>query len=312
MNNDSTTLKAAVNELAKSIARLTEHGELRTTSIQGLSLFRKSETSEPLTGMYEPSVCLIAQGAKRVLLGKDTYIYDSKHYLFSGLPLPVSAQVIEASNMAPYLGLRLIFDYSDITKLMIESQLPTPKSEKTERGMATGFLTLPLVNAFQRLIDLLENEQDIPVLSPVIQREIFYRLLVGEQGKTLRQLAVTGSTSHQVAQIAAWIKSNFTKPIRIEDLADMAEMGISTLHHHFRNMTALSPIQFQKRLRLQEARRLMLTENIDAATAAFHVGYESPSQFSREYGRLYGVSPIKDITALRSETAGIPAEQVYP
>lgn len=312
MNNDAITLKTAVHELAKSIARLTEHGELRTTTIKGLSLFRKSETSEPLTGMYEPSVCLIAQGAKRVLLGSDTYIYDSNHYLFSGLTLPVTAQIIEATDKAPYLGLRLTFDYSDITQLMIESQLPPPKSEKTERGMATGELTLPLVNAFQRLIDLLDNEQDIPILSPVIQREIFYRLLVGEQGKRLRQLTVTGSTSQQVAQIVAWIKSNFTKPIRIEDLADMAEMGISTFHHHFREMTALSPLQFQKRLRLQEARRLMLTENIDAATAAFHVGYESPSQFSREYGRLYGVSPIRDITALRSEAVDMSAEQVYP
>ncbi len=310
MTNDTTALKSAVNELAKSIARLTGHGELRTTSVQGLSLFRKTETSEPLTGMYEPSVCLIAQGAKRVLLGRDTFIYDTNYYLFSGLPLPVTAQITEASNKAPYLGLRLTFDYSDITKIMTESKLPPPKSEKTERGMATGLLTLPLVNAFQRLIDLLDNEQDIPVLSPVIQREIFYRLLVGEQGKRLRQLAASGSTSQQVAQVVAWIKSNFTKPVRIEDLADMAEMGISTFHHHFREMTALSPLQFQKRLRLQEARRLLLTENIDAATAAFHVGYESPSQFSREYSRLYGVSPIRDITVLRSESTDILAEQV--
>jgi len=301
MVTDGDALKKSVELLAITIARLTGQGELQSTAVPGLSLFRKTETSEPLTGMYEPSVCLIAQGAKKVTLGSDTYIYDSKHYLLSGLHLPVIAQVIEASPEAPYLGLRLSFNYNDITKLMTESRLPSPKTDKTEQGMSTGLLTAPLVNAFQRLIELLDTEEDIPVLAPVIQREIFYRLLIGEQGGKLRQLAMMGTKSQQVAETVAWLKSNFRKNIRIEDLADMADMGTSTYHNHFRNMTALSPLQYQKRLRLQEARRLMLAEHIDAATAAFQVGYESPSQFSREYSRLYGSSPIRDIMSLRQE-----------
>lgn len=305
MKKNRISLGFAVNGLAESIARLTEDGELFETAVPGLSLFRRIETSDPLTGMYEPSVCLIAQGAKRVLLGDDTYEYDTDHYLFSGLHLPVVAQVIEASREKPYLGLRLTFDYQDMSRLMADSQLPPPRSQKTDRGMATGELTVPLVNAFQRLVGLLDETQDIPILAPVIQREIFYRLLVGEQGTKLRQLAVMGTQSQQVAQAVSWLKSNFTKPLKVDALAEIANMGTSTFHHHFRSMTALSPLQYQKQLRLQEARRLMLSERIDAASAAFQVGYESPSQFSREYSRLYGAPPVRDITTLRQQAANI-------
>jgi AraC-like DNA-binding protein len=307
MKKIQKALDSATNDFVETIARLTENGELRTTSIPGLSLFRRNEPSEPLTGMYEPSVCLIAQGAKRVQLGDDTYVYDSNHYLFSGLHLPVIAQVIKASHEEPYLGLRLTFDYRDISQLMADSQLPPPRTQRTDRGMATGDLTVSLVNAFQRLVELLDEEQDIPILSPVIQREIFYRLLVGEQGGKLRQLAAMGTQSQQVAKAVSWLKSNFTEPLRVDKLAEMANMGTSTFHHHFRNMTALSPLQYQKQLRLQEARRLMLAEHIDAASAGFQVGYESPSQFSREYSRLYGAPPVRDIMNLRQHTANASA-----
>ncbi|OGQ89432.1 MAG: AraC family transcriptional regulator [Deltaproteobacteria bacterium RIFOXYC2_FULL_48_10] len=305
MKNEKMTLDFAMRGLVETVARLTENGELRTTAVPGLSLFRRIEPSEPVTGMYEPSICLIAQGAKRVWLGDNTYIYDANHYLFSGLHLPVIAQVIEASHEKPYLGLKLTFDYRDISQLMADSQLPPPRTQKTDRGMATGELTVPLVNAFQRLVDLLDDEQDIPILAPVIQREIFYRLLVGEQGVRLRQLAVAGTQSQQVARAVSWLKANFSQPLRVDELAEMANMGTSTFHHHFRVMTALSPLQYQKNLRLQEARRLMLTGYIDAASAAFQVGYESPSQFSREYGRLYGAPPVRDITTLRQQAANV-------
>lgn len=160
-------------------------------------------------------------------------------------------------------------------------------------------MTLPLLNAFQRLVDLLADEQDIPILAPTIQREIVYRLLVGDQGARLRQIASMGSPSQQIAKAIDWLKSNFKQPLRVEDLAAKAGMSTSTFHHHFRSMTALSPLQFQKNLRLQEARRLMLAERLDAATSAFQVGYESPSQFSREYSRIFGAPPLKDITNLR-------------
>lgn len=299
MEKQNDALNPAIRGLAESIARLTEHGELRSTGISGLSLFRKNEPSEPVTGSYEPSVCLIAQGAKLVRLGNDTYVYDSNRYLFSGLHLPVIAQVVEADREKPYLGIKLTFDYRDISQLMADSQLPAPRTQKTERGMATGELTPCLINAFQRLVDLLDEERDIPMLAPLIQREIFYRLLVGEQGERLRQLAVMGTQSQQIARAVTWLRSNFEKPLKVDELAKKASMGTSTFHHHFRNMTALSPLQYQKRLRLQEARRLMLAEHIDAASASFQVGYESPSQFSREYSRLYGAPPVRDIMALR-------------
>lgn len=304
MKKEKPTLQSAMNGLVDSIARFTENGELRPSAIHGLWLFRKAELSEPVTGAYEPSVCLIAQGAKRVMLGEDTYVYDASHYLFSGLHLPVVAQIIEASHEKPYLGLKLTFDYRDISQLMADSQLPPPRSHKTERGMATGKLTVPLVNAFQRLVDLLDDEQDIPILAPVIQREIFYRLLVGELGATLRQLAATGTQSQQVARAVSWLKENFSQPLRVDKLAEMANMGTSTFHHHFRSMTALSPLQYQKQLRLQEARRLMLTNRLDAANAAFQVGYESPSQFSREYSRQFGAPPQRDISNLRQIAMG--------
>jgi AraC-like DNA-binding protein len=297
MKKENIELDFAMSGLAASIARLTENGELRTTKVPGLSLFRREETSEPVTGMYEPSVCLIAQGAKKVLLGDDTYFYDASHYLLAGLHLPVVAQVIEASREKPYLGLRLTFDYRDISQLMTEGQLPAPQSQRTDRGMATGEMTVALASAFLRLVNLLDEEQDIPILAPVIQREILYRMMVGEQGARLRQLAVAGTQSQQVARAVSWLKSN----LRVDQLAEMANMGTSTFHHHFRTMTALSPLQYQKQLRLQEARRLMLAERVDAASAAFQVGYESPSQFSREYSRLYGAPPLRDISALRQQ-----------
>jgi AraC-like DNA-binding protein len=296
---ENNSMEVAIEALGKSIARCTEQGEQHTTAVPGLSLFRWIEPTEPITGMYEPSICLVAQGAKRVLLGDDTYVYDPHHYLITSVHLPTVVQIIEASREKPYLGLRLMLDLREISQLMADSNLPQPRTQQSTRGMATGEVTLPLLTAFQRLIDLLAEQQDIPILAPVIQREIIYRLLVGDQGERLRQIASAGSQSHQIARAIGWLKGNFTQPLRIDDLAAQASMSSSTFHHHFRSMTALSPLQFQKQLRLQEARRLMLAEHMDAATAAFEVGYESPSQFSREYNRLFGASPLRDITKLR-------------
>jgi len=296
---ESGEMKIALEGLRESIARCTDMGELHTTAIPGLSLFRRDEPTEPISGMYEPSICMVAQGAKRVLLGDDTYVYDAHHYLITSVHLPTVVQIIEASREKPYLGLRLKFDQREIAQLMADSRLPSPRTQKSSRGMATGEVTIPLLNAVQRLIDLLADEQDIPVLAPVIQREIIYRLLVGDQGLRLRQIAAMGSQSQQIAQAIDWLKGNFTQSLRIDDLATLVNMSTSTFHHHFRAVTAMSPLQYQKRLRLNEARQLMLTENQDAATAAFQVGYESPSQFSREYSRLFGAPPLKDIAKIR-------------
>lgn len=303
-NIDRESTDVAVESLRMKIAQLTEQEELRATAISGLSLFRRTKPTEPITGMYVPSICLIAQGAKRVSLGEDTYVYDPHHYLMTSVHLPTMVQIIEASPEKPYLGLRLTFDLREVSQLMADSQLPPPRSQQSSRGMATGEVTPALVNAFRRLIDLLDSEQDIPILAPLIQREIIYRLLTGEQGARLRQIAAAGSQSQQIARAIEWLKGNFAEQLRVDDLAAKANLSTSTFHHHFRAMTALSPLQYQKQLRLQEARNLMLSERLDAATAAFQVGYESPSQFSREYSRMFGAPPLRDISILRRMAAG--------
>jgi len=301
---EDNTMEAAIEALGKGIALLTDKGELFTSAVPGLSLFRRDEPTGPICGMYEPSICLVAQGAKRVLLGEDTFVYDARHYLITSVHLPTIVQIVTASREQPYLGLKLKLDQRDMSQLMADSNLPPPRAQQSSRGMATGEVTLPLLTAFQRLINLLAEPKDIPILAPIIQREIIYRLLVGDQGARLRQIASAGSQSHQIARTIDWLKVNFTQPLRIDDLAAQASMSTSTFHHHFRSMTALSPLQFQKQLRLQEARRLMLAERMDAANAAFQVGYESPSQFSREYNRMFGAPPLRDISNLRQLAAG--------
>ncbi len=295
---ENTEMEGAIETLEKSIARLTDKEYRLTTAIPGLSLFRHDEPNELHSGMYEPSICMVAQGAKRVMLGDDTYVYDAHHYLITSVHLPTFVQILEASREKPYLGLMLKLDQREISQLMVDSNLPPPR-QQSSRGMATGEVTLPLITAFQRLIDLLDEPQDLPILAPNIQREIIYRLLVGDQGARLRQMASAGSQSQQIARAIDWLKGNFTRPLRIDDLAEQVNMSTSTFHHHFRAVTAMSPLQYQKWLRLNEARRLMLAESQDATTAAFRVGYESPSQFSREYSRLFGAPPLRDITNLR-------------
>ncbi len=249
--------------------------------------------------MYEPIICVIAQGAKRVLLGNDTYVFDAHHFLITSVDLPTVVQIINASREQPYLGLILKLDRREMSQLMVDSHLPPARAQPSRRGMAIGAVTLPLLSACQRLLDLLAAPQDIPILAPLIQREILYRLLVGDQGVRLRQIASAGSQSHQIARAIAWLKRHYTLPLRIEALAAHVHMSPSTFHQHFRALTAMSPLQYHKWLRLNEARRLMLTERLDAATAAFQVGYESPSQFSREYRRVFGAPPLRDVTTLR-------------
>ena len=298
-NNMGTALEA----LGKGIARWTDKGDQLVTAIPGLSLFQRNEPTQPESRMYEPRICLIAQGAKRVLLGDDTYVYGERHFLITSVNLPTVVQITKASREKPCLGLILKLDQREISQLMVDSNLPLSRPQQSSRGMATGEVTLPLLTAFQRLVDLLAEPKDIPILAPIIQREIFYRLLVGDQGPRLRQIASAGSQSQQIARAIDWLKDNFTRPLRIDDLATQVNMSTSTFHHHYRTLTAMSPLQYQKWLRLNEARRLMLIENQDAATVAFQVGYESPSQFSREYGRLFGAPPLRDITSLRQMTA---------
>ncbi len=296
---DNESLENSLIALGHSIARWTDKEERIDTPVPGLSLFKRYEPTKPMGGIYEPSICIIAQGAKRVLLGDDTYIYDANHYLISAVHLPTIAEITAASQDKPYLGLRLTFDLHELSQLMADSKLPPPRVQQSPRGMAIGDVSLPLISCFHRLLSLLEEKEDIPILAPVIVREITYRLLVGDQGERLRQIASVFSQGHQIARVIDWLKENYTDTLRIDDLAKQVSMSTSTFHHHFKSLTAMTPLQFQKMLRLNEARRIMLTEQADAATVAFQVGYESPSQFNREYSRLFGAPPLRDIKKLR-------------
>jgi AraC-like DNA-binding protein len=299
-------MEGAREALRQSIARWTEQGTQLMTAIPGLSLYRRDAPTPPTSYMQEPSLCVIAQGVKRVLLGDDTYMLDVHHFLITSVDLPTVVEILHASRAQPYLSLILKLDQREMAQLMVDSHLPPPRAQQSSRGMATGAVTVPLLSACHRLLDLLAAQQDIPILAPLIQREILYRLLVGEQGARLRQIASAGSQSYQIAQAIEWLKRHYTRPLRIEDLAAYVHMSPSTFHHHFRVLTAMSPLQYQKWLRLNEARRLMLTERQEAATAAFQVGYESPSQFSREYRRVFGAPPLRDITSLRHMVGNAP------
>lgn len=303
-NEKDQGLELALKALGRSIAQLTASGSPAASAVPGLTLYSHDAPTDPLSCLYEPSICLVAQGVKCVTLGDESYVYDATNYLISSLHLSGLVQILEASRDRPYLGLVLKLDLREISQLVLDSNLPPPRRQPSRRGMATGEVSLPLISAFQRLIDLHFEEEDIPILAPVIQREIFYRLLVGEQGERLRQMTTAGSQTYQIALAIEWLKENFRQPLSVDELAARVRMSATTFYHHFRAITAISPLQFQKQLRLQEARRLMLEERLDAATAAFHVGYGSPSQFSREYARLFGGSPMRDVTNLRKSIAG--------
>jgi AraC-like DNA-binding protein len=301
--NKIDNMAAAIEAFRRSLARFSRKDDDTETAVPGLSLFWRSEPSQPYSALYDPCICMAAQGAKRVVLGSDEYVYDSQHYLITPINMPAVIQVLKASPEKPLLGMVLKLELRTLAELMVDGALPRPQSQKSGRAMATGRVTAPLLDAFQRLVDLLDTPRDIPILAPIIKREIFYRMLVGEQGTLLRQMASVGSQSHQIARAIDWLKGHFTQPLRIDDLASSVNMSTSTFHHHFRELTAMSPLQYQKWLRLNEARRLMLSENEDAAAAAFQVGYESPSQFSREYSRLFGAPPLRDIINLRQMTS---------
>ena len=281
-------------------------------SIPGLRIYKRSAPSELTRYTHQPSICFIAQGAKRILLGTDEYSYDRDRYLVTSIDLPIVAQVLEASQEKPYLGFALKLDQKEIAQMLIEGNLPDPSPKSSSRAMTVAKLTVPLIDALLRLIDLLDEPEAIPFLAPSIQREILYRILTGEGGIHLRQIGMKGSQNSQILRAVEWLKTNFNQALSVEDLASYSQMSLSAFHHHFREITAMSPLQYQKWLRLQDARRLILTAHYDVTRAAFKVGYESSSQFSREYSRLFGVSPAKDIRALRLsgrlDKADSPAE----
>jgi len=280
--------RPARSELARRIAAHVGSTENRTTDIPGVTLHKRTAPTAPCSATYEPGVTVIAQGRKRVDLGQTTFTYGESRYLLTSLDLPVVSQITEASEETPCLAMSLKLEMPVVRELLSREEIHMAEVPPGSPAMATGEATPEFLSACCRLLDLLDTPRDIPFLSGLIQREIVYRILCGPEGARLRAIATLGDQSHRTAKAIAWLRANYAKPLRVEDLAQVAGMGLSTLHNHFRALTAMSPIQYQKQLRLQAARGRMLVDDLDAASAAFEVGYESASQFNREYSRLFG------------------------
>ncbi|HEY8568534.1 AraC family transcriptional regulator [Microbulbifer sp.] len=273
-----------------------------TTPIPNLNFFRRDVPSQPDFCLIEPSVVLVVQGEKKIAIGSEEYPYDTSHFLITSLDLPATSQVISASPERPCLGFALKLDLRMLAELVAQGNVPAPQVRTANSSIGLGTVTKEILEPFHRLLKLMEEPQAISVLAPLIEREIHFRLLLSDQAALVRQIASVDSHGYRVAKAIDWLKLHFASSLRVEELAARVQMSAPTFHHHFRQLTSMSPLQYQKWLRLNEAKRLMLNEHLDAASAAFQVGYESPSQFSREYSRLFGAPPKRDIERLRSQT----------
>lgn len=297
------TIAAQCRELAVLITRHTDGKAdgLHPTEIDRLDFARESSVATLLHSVVEPMLAIVVQGKKAALLGEETYYYGAAQYLVVSVDLPISGFIVEASEAQPYLGFKLNLDPLQLCDIIAAvPNMRVNNKETSVRGFFVSTAEVSLLDCALRLTRLLDTPRDIPILAPMIIREIHYRLLMGEQSEAVRQIATSGSNMQRIAAVLTRIKTDFTEPLRIEDLARQARMSPASFHHHFKQVTSMSPLQYQKQLRLLEARRLMLAENSDAAKAAYQVGYESPSQFSREYSRLFGAPPMRDIERLLS------------
>jgi AraC-like DNA-binding protein len=293
---------AGREELVERIARVVRDDGI-VDPIPGLRLTRASQPTDRIHGVSKPSLCVIAQGAKEIYIGDSRYRYDPGHYLLATIELPITGRVFEADRERPYLSLRLDLDPVLVGSVMVESGLPAPQGPLDAKAVVVSALDADLLGATVRLVRLIDSPTEARVLLPLVKREIVFRLLMGEQGARLRHLPMLGGHSHRIAQAMERLRSGLNRPLNIEGLARDLGMSSSGFHHHFKAVTDMSPLQYQKQLRLQEARRLMLGENLDAAGAGYRVGYEDPSHFSRDYKRHFGDSPIRDIERLRSMAA---------
>lgn len=293
-------LEHALQKLQQIITRHTPNTGTCQTSIPLLSIVRAEEVSEPLITVYKPSICIVVQGAKTAMLADEMYRYDPHSFLITSVDLPIMGRISEASSDTPYLGLKLSFDTDVILDVVRMMDYPVPPTVETSQGITVNTMSSPILDTVVRLLQLLDHPEDIAVLSPLIIRELVYRILQSEQGHVLYPFAVTDSYSSRIAATIQVIKREYNKPLEMEQLARDAHLSSSAFHKHFKRITTMSPLQYQKTIRLQEAQRLMLTEAMQAADAAFMVGYESPSQFSREYARLYGKPPMQNIQDMRN------------
>ena len=288
---------SSIADLAELVAGHVHETGMADTSVPRLSLFRADEPTMPLPAVYEASLCLIAQGAKRVSLGGQSFDYDAAHYLLVSVDLPLVGHVVQATSDAPYLCCKVDIDQAALADLILAEGGRAPKADLP--ALAVHRSDDDLVDAVRRLVRLLDRPDSIAVLAPLIEREILYRLLAGPHGPALRYMSVADSHLNQVSRAIATIRTGFDRRLRIADIAAAAGMSPASLHEHFKAVTKMTPIEYQKQLRLQEARRLMLSGDTTAGSAGFAVGYESPSQFNREYARLFGAPPGRDIKRLQ-------------
>jgi AraC-like DNA-binding protein len=296
---EAIRVEALDGELVERLERLTTREGLHETAIPGLRLYRYSHPTEPAYVLQEPAVYVVVQGRKQVTLGDETYVYDRTQYLAVSVQLPVVGSVFEASPEEPYLCMTLTVDARELAALIGETGRQVPRDDRDGRALYVSPLRTPLLEGFLRLVRLLDAPEDVPVLAPLILREIDYWLLRSEQFGRLAEIAIGDGRLRRVSEAIAWIKEHFAEPLQIQALAKRVHMSPSALHHHFKAATAMSPIQYQKRLRLQEARRLLLSGAPSAEAVAYEVGYGSASQFSREYARLFGQPPRRDAERVR-------------
>jgi AraC-like DNA-binding protein len=286
-------------ELSARVARLTPFDGVHQSAMPALALARGSVPTMCMPTIYQPCLAIVVQGRKRAILNDEVFQYDALNYLVVSVTLAGMGQILEATPECPYLSLRLNLDLEEIARLVLELGDRGPSPTSADRGLFVARLDEPLLDAVLRMVKLLDTPEDIDVLAPVVQREIYYRMLRGELGYRLADLAQSESGNHRIVRAIEWLKQHYTVPLRIEELADAVHLSASALHHRFKAVTAMSPLQYQKHLRLHEARRLMFAEGIECATAGHRVGYESASQFSREYRRLFGAPPRSEIARLR-------------
>jgi AraC-like DNA-binding protein len=292
---------AAVHKLARLLGAYAPYDGRFELALRGVYAFRTSRPyREPVHATLPPALCVIAQGAKIVMLGREVYEYDASRMLVYSVDLPIAAQVVRASRSEPYLGFKLELDPYKVAELAVRV-FPDGVPRRSNRGLCTVEATDDMIDAVARLLELMAQPGDADLLAPLVVDEILIRLLRSPVGYRVAQIGHAGSRLQRIAKAIAWIRANFSQPMSVQALADLVHMSVSSFHQHFKAVTSMSPLQYQKVLRLQEARRLMLSGMMDAGTAGLRVGYLSASQFSREYGRLFGSSPTKDVARLRAE-----------
>jgi AraC-like DNA-binding protein len=299
VTDDARQVIDLTGELALKIAAHIDVEGVAETAVPGLRLYRRTQLTECYSAAYEPEFVVCAQGEKLITIGGATHVCDGGSCLLSSIDLPSVNQVTRASEEEPLLSMVLKLEMPVIREILSQEEFHGSEAPFGARGLVVGKTPPELMRACCRLLALLDTPRDIPFLSSLMQREIIYRLLRSPLGRHLRAVATHGEQSNRTAKAVTWLRTNFDKPLRVEELARLAQMGVSTFHHHFRSLTAMSPLQYQKRLRLHAARVRMLTEGVDAASAAFEVGYESASQFSREYSRFFGQPPMRDVKERR-------------